>query len=89
MSPRYEEGDPAYVDPKRQPRVGDYVVVQLREETEEGDERLRSALLKRLVRRTSTLVELCQLNPPMTFTVPAKDIYAIHRVIPWREIVFF
>lgn len=89
MADRYQDGDPAYVDPKRQPRSGDYVVVQLIRRDANGEGRVSSALLKRLVRRTSTHTELCQTNPQAQFTIPNTDIAHTHRVIPWSEIVFF
>lgn len=85
MADRYWEGDPAYVDPKRQPRAGDFVVVQLRD----GHDDVRLALLKKFVRRTSQEIELEQTNPAVRFTVPIADVAAVHRVIPWNEIVFF
>jgi hypothetical protein len=90
VAPRYEDGDPAYVEARRQPRPGDYVVVQLlRRDDEDGDAKLHIALLKQLVRKTSTYVELAQSNPPLNFTIPLTEVHAIHRVKPWREIVFF
>lgn len=89
MADRYEDGDPAYVDPRRQARPGEYVVVQLIQRDSDGEGRLHIALLKQLVRKTSTYVELCQKNPEIAFTIPMNEVYAIHRVIPWREIVFF
>lgn len=87
-APRYEDGDPAYVDPKRQPRPGDFVVVQLKQ-MDGDEEQLHIALVKQLVRRTSTYVELKQCNPEIQFTIPTAEIHAIHRIIPWKEIVFF
>lgn len=89
MADKYEDGDPAYVDPRRQPRPGEFVVVQLIRRDDEGEGRIATALLKKLVRKTSKLIELEQNNPPVTFTIPATDVAHIHRVIPWREIVFF
>jgi SOS-response transcriptional repressor LexA len=89
MADRFEDGDPAYVDPARQARNGDYVVVQLVRHDSDGDGRLHIALLKKLVRKTSTYIELYQKNPECTFTIPLKEVHAIHRVVPWREIVFF
>lgn len=89
MADRFEDGDPAYVDPARQPRNGDYVVVQLVRQEDDGEGRLHIALLKKLVRKTSTYVELYQKNPECTFTIPLNEVHAIHRVVPWREIVFF
>lgn len=85
VAPRYADGDPAYIDPKRQPQRGDYVVVQLRGE----DDGPRIALFKEFVRRTSTYIELAQSQPETSFQVPLQDVLAIHRVIPWKEIVFF
>lgn len=89
MAPAYEDGDPTYVDPKQQPKIGDYVIVQLMKRDGEGEGRVVSVLIKRLVRRTSNYVELEQFNPPLTFRIPASQIARIHRVIRWREIVYF
>ncbi|QJR00909.1 S24 family peptidase [Sphingobium yanoikuyae] len=89
MADRYRDGDPAYVDAKRQPRAGDYVIVQLVRRDDSGEGRISAALLKQLVRRTSTYTELCQTNPPAQFVVPNNEIAHTHRVIPWSEIVFF
>ncbi|MEO5867184.1 MAG: S24 family peptidase [Sphingomonas sp.] len=88
-APRYEDGDPAYVEARRQPRPGDYVVVQLVQRDDNGHGRLSIALLKQLVRKTSTYVELCQTNPQLSFTIPLTNVHAIHRVKPWKEIVFW
>lgn len=88
VSPRYEDGDPAYVSSKQRARNGDYVVVQMKR-LEGDEERLHIALLKVLVRRTSTHLHLCQKTPEVEFAVPIAEIHAVHRVIPWREIVFF
>lgn len=88
MTPRYDPGDPAYVDPRATPRIGDDVVVYLRRE--DGDqERVFSVLLKRLVKRTASFVELEQFNPRLTFRLDAKSVARIDRVIPWREIATF
>lgn len=89
MADKYEDGDPAYVDPRRQPRPGDFVVVQLISRDSEGEGRVTAALLKQLVRKTSKIVELKQSNPAVNFTISSSEIAHIHRVIPWREIVFF
>ena len=88
-APRYEDGDPAYVEGRRQPSPGDYVVVQLKQVAADEEERLHIALFKQLVRRTSAFVELRQSNPDLTFQVPLSEVHAIHRVKPWREVVFF
>lgn len=88
MAPRFRQGDPLYVDPKAQARIGDDVVLFLRK-PEGDDERVYSVLIKELARSTSSFVELRQHNPALSFTVSRKDISAIHRVIPWRELTVF
>jgi len=83
MAPRYEDGDPIYVSPRKQPAIGDYVVVQM---NGEGSGEVISALVKRLVGRTSEAYELEQFNPPMRFKVLRASVARIHRVVPPREL---
>ena len=86
MEPRYEPGDPVVVDPKRAPKPGDDVIVQIRDG--EGDGTIiRAALIKRLVRRTAVFVELRQYNPATTFRVPVDRVASMHRVLGMRDIV--
>ena len=61
MAPRFEDGDPAYIDPNRRPKARDYVVVELKGEDdgEAGD-----AFVKRLIRRSGGKVVVEQHNPP-------------------------
>jgi phage repressor protein C with HTH and peptisase S24 domain len=88
MEPRWESGDPLYVDPKRPPAIGDDVVVYLMQTAGEEHE-LEAVLLKRLARRSGSFVELEQFNPALTFRVETRRIKAIHRVIPRRELLAF
>lgn len=88
QSPRFEPGDLIYVNPKRPPNIGDDVVVQLVEPDGDG-ERVVSALIKRLRRRTAAHVELEQFNPPRLITVPADRVRAIHRVMSLSELLGF
>jgi phage repressor protein C with HTH and peptisase S24 domain len=76
MAPRFEPGERAFVSPRSSVGIGDDVVVQLKGE----DDRVTMVLIKRLVRRGGTTVELAQFNPAMTFAVPAAQVAAIHRV---------
>lgn len=87
MYPRYEEGHPLYVDGKRPPRIGDDVIVQVARTDGDGNPEMTSALVKRLVRRSATFVELEQFNPPMTFRITLTQILRIHRVIPLAELL--
>ncbi len=86
MVPRYEPGEVAYVDGKRPPANGDYVVVQLRRR--QGDEeRIVSALLKRLVRQTAEWVELEQFEPRLIFRIERARIAKMHRIFRLDELV--
>jgi len=88
MVPKFEPGDVAYVDTRKPPMNGDYVVVQLRREDEDG-ERIVSALLKRLVRQTPEFVELQQFEPNLTFRIERRRVARIHRLYTLTELVAF
>lgn len=89
MSPRYEPGEIAYVDPSRQPRIRDYVIVQLKEGGDFDGDRMATAMAKRLVRVSASYIELEQFNPPVTFKIERRQVAHMHRIIPWDEIVSF
>lgn len=89
MVPRFEPDEVGYVDPRRPPAIGDYVVIQLRGPDPEEGERVVSALVKRLVRRTATYIELEQFNPPATFRLPTARVARIHRIMKLGELVGF
>ena len=88
MAPRYEDGELAYVDPRRPPTRLDYVIVQLRMAVGD-DERVTRVLAKRLIRNTATFYELEQFSPPAVFRVPKAMVAHIHRVMPLDELVAF
>lgn len=83
MFPRYKQGDPVFVDPKRPPAIGDDVIVQLTSNDE--SEEVAVGLIKTLVKRTSSHLELEQYGPNLRFSVPMNIVAKIHRVIPWAE----
>lgn len=82
MEPAFEEGRAFIVDPKRPPSIRDYVVVYLRDRS---DEFASAVLIKRLVKRSGTYVELEQFNPPAVFRLEMRQIREMHRVMPWDE----
>lgn len=88
MSPRFEPGDPVYVDPKRAASIQDDVIVQLAGvDGAEGDEpRVTAALIKRLVKRSAGWIELQQFNPPHVFRLELRHVARMHRVVPNREL---
>jgi hypothetical protein len=83
MWPRFRPGRRVIVSPKAAVSIGDDVVVQLRgtEGDEEHRERVALVLIKELVRRTATYIELRQFNPDVTFRVEAERVAKIHKVI--------
>jgi hypothetical protein len=89
MSPRYEPGEIAYVDPKQPARALDYVIVQLKRAEGEDPDSPAVAMAKRLIRQSGSFIELQQFNPPHTFKIDKKQVAHMHRVIPWDEIVAF
>jgi hypothetical protein len=77
MYPRFKPGERVAVSPNSEPQIGDDVIVQLRAE---GDDRVRMVLIKELVRRTATYVELRQYNPLNVFRISRRKIVAMHQV---------
>lgn len=86
MAPRFQEGEMAFVEGNRPPQVGDDVLVFLRSPEDDG-ERVTACLIKRLVRRSGSYIELEQFNPPVRFKIDAGQIQKVHRVIPWGELL--
>jgi phage repressor protein C with HTH and peptisase S24 domain len=91
MDPAFEDGALILVETRRPARVTEYVVVYLRQNGNEHDaddgESARMVMVKKLVRRSASVVQLQQYNPPMTFSIPTCDVLKIHRVIPWGELL--
>jgi hypothetical protein len=90
MAPRFEPGEIVFVSPRSTAGIGDDVIVQLRAAPVDDDgqpheasdfaDRITDVLIKRLVRRSGSFVELRQFNPDKTFRVPADRVGRIHRV---------
>jgi phage repressor protein C with HTH and peptisase S24 domain len=79
MVPRFKPGERVAVSPRAIVGIGDDVIVQLRGGEGEG-ERIKMVLIKELVRRTASYVELRQFNPDTVFRVEAKRVAAMHKV---------
>lgn len=86
MAPKYEPGARIIVSPRAAVAINDYVVVQLRSN---GDLQMAATtadpvslvLIKRLVKRSASYIELRQFNPDVTFRVDADRVAAMHKVI--------
>lgn len=91
MSPRFEDGEMVFASDSRHsrpPRIGDDVIVYVLDPEEIDDgESACAVLVKRLVRRTATYVELEQFNPACLFKIDAGLIRRIDRVYPWGELL--
>ncbi len=83
MEPAYESGQGILVDPKKPASSRDYVVVYLRDR-QDGDG-AAGVLIKRLVRRSASFIELQQYNPPATFRLDSRLYREVHRIMPWDE----
>ncbi len=68
-------------------RIGDDVVVYLRDIDDDDGQRASAVLVKRLIRRTASHVELEQFGPAAKFRIETVKIVRIDRVIPWRELL--
>lgn len=78
MEPRYFAGELVYINPGRPVEVGSFVLVQLR--PADGDPTPK-AVLKRLVRRSATKLQLEQFNPRKTIEFKTADVVSVHRVV--------
>jgi phage repressor protein C with HTH and peptisase S24 domain len=83
MYPRFRPGRRVIVSPRAPVSIGDDVVVQLKGGAGEGEfrERVSTVLIKELVRRSATFIELRQFNPDVTFRVEQDRVAAIHKVV--------
>jgi phage repressor protein C with HTH and peptisase S24 domain len=77
MWPRFRPGRRIAVSPRSPIAIGDDVLVILRASSSAGN---RLVLLKELVRRTSTHIELRQFKPDATVSVSAAEAETIHKV---------
>lgn len=91
MYPAYAEGAFLVAEGKKPPRVGDDVVVYLRARDEEdhdvGEDRVRLVMVKRLVRRSHSFLELEQFTPPLKFRIDATDVLRIDRILTMSELL--
>ncbi|WP_294138287.1 S24 family peptidase [Sphingomonas sp.] len=85
MEPAFESGRAILIDPKRPPSIRDYVVVYLRPRQGDDGESANCVLIKRLVRRSGSYVELEQFGPAGVFKIAANDVLKMYRVMPWDE----
>ena len=78
MWPRFRPGRRVAVSPGAPVAIGDDVLVKL---GDGGDRETIRVLIKELVRKTGSGVELRQFNPDATFEVASADIASIERIV--------
>lgn len=83
MAPRFDEGALLYIHPGRAPRAGDDVLIELLPDTDGS----RIALVKRLVKRNISAVEVEQLNPPKIFSISLDRIAHIYKILTTAELM--
>jgi phage repressor protein C with HTH and peptisase S24 domain len=81
MWPRFRPGRRVAVSPKASVAVGDDVLVKLKMAAEEERTGKTAVLIKELVRRSGSGLELRQFNPDLTFHVDSAEVAAIEKVI--------
>lgn len=85
MEPKFEPGARVIVSPRARISPNDYVVVQLRgndiQVAATNPDPVTLVLIKRLIKRSASFIELRQFNPDITFRVEADKVAKIHRVI--------
>lgn len=88
MEPVFESGSPIIIDPTRAPSIRDYVVVYIRGAGEEDDADIcTSVLVKRLIRRSASFVELEQFNPAASFRLETARIHSMHRILNLTDLL--
>lgn len=82
MEPLYRPGGLVFVHPHKPPRIGDSVVVQMRN----GEHEAVQASIGYLKARTAEHVILGKLNPVSDVRIPRSNVAAIHRVLDMNEL---
>lgn len=82
MEPRYLAGEVVFVNPGLPVRQGDFVVAQIKADTE-GDPPL--AYIKRFISMTSRVLKLTQFNPRKTLEFPRNRVVSVERIVMGGE----
>jgi phage repressor protein C with HTH and peptisase S24 domain len=84
MQPAFVDGAPVIVDPDRHPMAGDDVIIEIKPSSDgaPGD-----CYLRRFLRRNPDGMTVEQHNPPMQLDFASKDVLAVYRVVPMRELI--
>lgn len=88
MAPWREPGELIYLDPDREPAIGDHALIVMDPgAASPPNPDAVFGMVRKLIGRTATAVELQQYDPPSRFTLPLARIVRLHRVIEWSEML--
>ena len=87
MQPRFRDGDTVFVEGRKRPAVGDDAVIYLRSPDDTDGERISSVLIKAIVRKTASYVELEQYNPAQIFRIPMERVDHMDRVLTLDDMI--
>jgi len=87
MHPRFRDGDTVFVESRKRPSVGDDAVIYLRTPDEMEGERVSSVLIKTILRKTASYVELEQYNPACAFRIPMERVERMDRVLTLDDMI--
>jgi len=87
MKPAFRDGRTVYVESRKRPAVGDDAVIYLRRPDEIEGEVIDRVLIKHVVRKTATYVELEQFNPPRIFRVEMARVHHMDRVLTLDDLI--
>jgi phage repressor protein C with HTH and peptisase S24 domain len=79
MEPRYFAGETIYVHPRLPIRKGDFVVVQLKADEENENEKL--GYVKQFLSMDDRRIRLTQFNPVKTLEFSRRDVISVHKII--------
>ena len=86
MDPRHRDGAVLFVEERRRPSIGDDAVVYLRVPDDHDGERPSAVLVKTLVKKSASFVELEQYTPPLRFRIPMDRVARLDRVLTLDEL---
>jgi len=87
MHPRFRDGETVFVESRKRPAIGDDSVIYLRAPDEVDGERVSSVLIKTIVRKTASYVELEQYNPVLIFRIPMERVERMDRVLTLDDMI--
>ena len=83
MVPVFDEGRIVYVDPGRPCQMGDYVVIEMNP----GEDGRAGVIIRRIVFRAPSEIEVWQATPERRYTIKAADVHYMHRILRGEDLL--